>query len=261
MKLPTLILTLFTAAVSPTATHAQQTSEPTKVAAVNPDDQPADTRPPITIDRDAGTIDLAATMVNIEPQWLELVATIEGGREHEAIVTLDVQPSMLHLALVTLGLEPGHPLRVEQVEGETVTLPATGPRLYLYFLYDVDGETHQAPVESWVHDKATGETLAPGRWLFAGSSFRHWQGREYYMADEAGNAVSLVNFGDDLIVYQTERTQNTDSQELQINPQLPLPYGSPLTLRISIHPPEDAPQAPENTDSQPDKPASEQTPS
>jgi hypothetical protein len=211
-----------------------------------------DDRPAITLDLEAGTIDLAATMVGMKPEWLELIATTEGGREHEAIVTLAVKPSRLHLALVTLGLEPGHPLRRRQVDGQTVIEPAAGPALRLSFIYEANGQRHETPVEAWVIDKTTGEPLATGRWLFAGSEFKAWKGREYYMADEAGSAVSLVNFGDDLIVYQTEKTQDTDFQELQINPDTPLPYGAPLTLRIYTKPLEPAAEVPAEPS---DKPA------
>jgi len=213
-----------------------------------------DDRPPITIDPEAGTLDLAATMVELAPEWLELIATTQGGREHEAIVTVAIKPSHLHLALVTLGLEPGHPMRHKQIDGQTTTEPPAGPALQLSFVYQAQGRTHETPVESWVIDRATGEPLPAGRWLFTGSMFKEWQGREYYMADGAGNLASLVNFGDDLIVYQTDKTQDTDFQELQLNPDIPLPYGAKLTLRIRVKP-----LKPADADDEPsDKPGPDQ---
>lgn len=203
----------------------------------------------ITVDREAGTIDLSAKMVPAEPQWLELIATVPGGkgREHEAIVTVDAKPSHIHLALITLGLEPGHP-QINKREGETiVTEPPAGPELELFFVYDQDGQTHEVPVHEWVLDAATGEPLSACRWLFTGSVFREWQGKAYYMADEAGNIASLVNFGDDMIVRQTDVTQDTDFQQLQINKDKALPYGSELILRVRIKrpaPPTAAPRTP-----------------
>lgn len=194
----------------------------------------------ITVDRDAGVIDLAAKMVPAEPEWLELIATVPGGkgREHEAIVTVDAKPSHIHLALVTLGLEPGHPLKNKREGDVIVSEPPAGPELELFFVYEKDGQTHEDPAHTWVLDQATGQPLPPCHWLFTGSVFREWQGKSYYMADEAGNIASLVNFGDDMIVRQTDTTQDSDFQQIQLNKDRALPYGSELTLRIRLIRPE-----------------------
>jgi hypothetical protein len=197
--------------------------------------EPAEQGPPvITVDREARTIDLLAKMVPIEPQWLELVATTPRPkcREHEAIVTVDAKPSRIHVALVTLGLEPGQPQKNIRQDDRIVTEPAAGPALDLFFVIEKDGQPVEVPVHAWVVDAESGEALPPCRWLFTGSVFKTWQGREYYMADDAGTIASLVNFGDDLIVRQTDTTKDTDFQQLQINKEAIPPYGSDLVLRI-----------------------------
>lgn len=192
--------------------------------------------PYLSIDREAGTIDLAARMVNTKPDWLELIATTEGpnSRDHEAIVSITAKPSEIHLALLMLGVRPGHPQINKHIEGRFVPDPATGPEIRVFFVYQTDGETVQTPAHEWVVHGPTGEPLGEAPWLFTGSRFRQWQGKEYYMADENGNAVSLVNFGDDLIVRQTDTTQDTDGQELQLNDSKTLPYGASLILRIQV---------------------------
>ncbi len=69
------------------------------------------------------------------------------------------------------------------------------------------------------------------------------------MADEAGTIVSLVNFGDDLVVRQTDTTNDSDFQQLQINKELIPAYGSDLILRIRTpKPPPD--QTPDQTPDQ-----------
>ncbi len=213
------------------------TAEPGDTPATAPQEL-QDDRPPITVDREAGTIDLAATMVAVKPDWLELIATTPGpsSREHEAIVTVKAQPSHIHLALVTLGLEPGHPLINKRQDDQLVTIPPAGPAVEVLFVYEVDGQAIETPAHQWVTDQVSGETLPQAPWLFTGSIFREWKGREYYMADEAGNAVSLVNFGDDLLVRQTPTTEGNDFQQLQINEEKTLPYGTKLTLRIRLIP-------------------------
>ena len=194
----------------------------------------------ITVDHDAGRIDLKAKMVTQKPEWLELIATTAGpkGREHEAIVTIDTKPSQIHLALVTLGLEPGHPLK-NTLEGEQVhSEPATGPAVELFFVYEKDGQPHEVPVHTWVVDAKTSEPIPPCRWLFTGSVFRKWEGKAYYMADEAGTIASLVHFGDDLIARRTDTTKDTDFQQLQLSPDLPIALGDDLVLRIRVPEPQ-----------------------
>jgi hypothetical protein len=222
---------------APPVEAASPAVNPTSSPNSNP--QPPTPQPPITINPDAGTIDLAATMVSIKPDWLELIATTKGpnSREHEAIVTITAQPSQIHAALLTLGLTPGHPLINKRIGDQFISIPPTGPTVQIFFIYKNHGQTIQTPAHQWVIDKQTGQPLPDSTWLYTGSVFRQWKGKEYYMADEAGNAVSLVNFGDDLLVRQTPTTQNTDGQHLQINEAATPPYGTPLTLRIQVIPP------------------------
>jgi hypothetical protein len=237
MKKNLLVLTLLLAAC-PLCLYAEPGDTPAAAPdtpAIQPQ-EPHDDRPPITVDREAGTLDLAATMVNAKPEWLELIATTPNGREHEAIVTVTAKPSHIHLALVTLGLEPGHPLINSRQGDQISTAPPTGPAIEVLFVYEKDGQTIETPAHRWVVDQQTGEPLPPATWLFTGSVFREWKGREYYMADEAGNAVSLVNFGDDLIVRQTTTAQDNDFQQLQIKEEIALPYGTQLMLRLRLIP-------------------------
>ncbi len=219
----------------------------------------------ITVDREAGVIDIKAKLVTTQPQWLELVATTAGpkGRAHEAIVTIDTKPSRIHLALVTLGLKPGKPL-TNTLKGEEVhTEPAKGPAVELFFVYEKDEQTHEVPVHTWVADAKTDKPIAACKWLFTGSVFRQWEDREYYMADEAGTIVSLVHFGDDLIARQTDTTKDTDFQQLKLIEEVPLELGDELVLRIKVpktkpdqgqpgpDEPESDPESPETSDNPP----------
>ena len=142
-------------------------------------------------------------------------------------------------------------MRNRQEGDRIVSDPPTGPKLELFFVYDTNGQTHETPAHRWVLDERTGDPLPACTWLFTGSVFRQWQDREYYMADEAGSVASLVNFGDDLIVRQTDTTQDSDFQQIQINEAEALPYGSPLTLRIRVSKPGDARDDPDGPSDKP----------
>lgn len=239
----------------PDPTPAATAPSPDQAATDSPEAE--DTKPKIiTVDRDAGLIDIKAKLVTCKPEWLELVATTDGpsGRSHESIVTVDTKPSLIHVALLSLGLEPGHPQKNTLVDDEVKTDPAQGPELELSFIYQKDGQTHEVPVHEWVVDAKTEKPIKPCKWMFTGSGFRTWQGKEYYMADQAGTIVSLVQFGDDLIARQTDTTNSNDGQQLQLRPDLPLALGDELVLRIKLPKPP-PPEADTPQEAAPDTPA------
>lgn len=72
--------------------------------------------PHLRIDRQANVLDLEAKVVLREGEWIELIACSPGTQEHESLVVVNARPSHIHLALLTLGLEPGKPLQVEMLD-------------------------------------------------------------------------------------------------------------------------------------------------
>lgn len=198
--------------------------------------------PGITFDREAGFIDLDATVIGHGCEWLELVACTPGSREHEALVTIDAKPSDLHLALLLLGMEPGTPQTgVRGHEGWTI-VPPTGPKVDLQFALTTEqGQGERlVPVESWVFDRATDAPLVDhldGGWIFTGSRFvrdsRDPQSPEVYLADVNGTAVSLVHFGDETIGRDTAVTESDDGQNLTPHAEIMPPNGTRIRLRIS----------------------------
>lgn len=205
-------------------------------AAVAQQTQPAagEPIPGLTVHREAGYIDLDATVVGRGTEWLELIACSPKSREHESIVTVTAKPSHIHLALLTLGLEPGAPLSWEGKGEDVVVHPPHGPVVEVFFVVpgEAEGPAVEVPANRWVLNRETGEPLGANRWLFAGSVFRSYEGRQIYMADLNGTVVSLVSFGDDLLVRPTTMTNQTDQQVWQANAELIPPEGTRLTLRL-----------------------------
>ncbi|MEM1444698.1 MAG: YdjY domain-containing protein [Planctomycetota bacterium] len=201
------------------------------------------TMPGLEIDLEAGYVDLDATVIGHGCEWLELVATTSGGREHEALVTVDAKPSDLHVALLLLGLEAGTPQTGVRGEDGWRIVPPTGPTVDLHFVLPAEnGETEDTvvPVEDWVFDRAAEATLTDtpnGGWMFTGSRFvrdeRSPQEPEVYLADVNGTAVSLVHFGDETIGRDTAVTESNDGQNLAPHAPAMPPNGTPVRLRVS----------------------------
>lgn len=166
----------------------------------------------ITIDRDARTVDIDAKVCLRECEFLEQLACSEGTREHESLLVLLAKPSMVHTALLLMGLEPGSPMRWIEEEDSVRTIAPRGPEVAVFIVWhDEAGEEVLTPANEWVSDQNSGEAMEGNTWLFAGSKFVEVNGEEMYVADAYGTAISLVNFGDDLLARATEMTDQNDS--------------------------------------------------
>lgn len=206
--------------------------------------------PAVTLDRDAGHVDVRGRVIGGPVEWLELLACRPGTREHESVVTLDARAEHLHAALLLLGLTPGAPADARWEGDDLVQTPPRGPALGVSFVFD-DAPGRPVPAGAYVADQATGAPLAPapaeadagapatgGGWRFAGSRLVEGRQRTYFLAEENGTLISLVNFGDDLIARDTPHPADGGNGFWTLNadpagwPALPAP-GTPLTVRLS----------------------------
>jgi len=177
-------------------------------------------------------IDLEATVILREGDWLELLACSPGTREHESILTVAARPSHIHLALITLGLEPGAPFRNELVDGRFVPVQPHGPKVAVSIVQHQDGQEREVPANEWIYDRATQQPLKGRYWMFTGSELFEHEGRTIFMADANGTVLSLVHFGDDLLARDTELTSDTDGQILTARTEAIPEVGTQVRIRL-----------------------------
>lgn len=211
--------------------------------------------PAVTLDRAAGHVEVRGQVIGGPVEWLELLACRPGTREHESVVTLDARADHLHAALLLLGLSPGTPADAHWQGDTLVHTPPRGPKLGVFFVFD-HAPDRPVPAGVYVADQATGAPLDPARpplagepavqadlepgggWVFAGSRLVAARERSYFLAEENGTLISLVNFGDDLIARDTPRAADGGNGFWTLNrapvgwPALPDP-GTALTVRLA----------------------------
>lgn len=222
-------------------------------------EQPADVLPHVRIDRENRLIELEATVVLRESEWIELIACSPGSKEHESILVVPARPSHVHLALLILGLEPGSPMRFEQPPADAanpngqdgpVVLPPQGPPVRITVAL-ADEPEHEIPVTRWTLDRRTGRPIEDAPWLFTGSRIVNINERERYLADLHGTTISLVNFGDEVLTRPTDLTNYTDDASLTANTDAIPPLGTAVLLRLRpVDPAPPAPAAPDASDAQ-----------
>jgi len=202
-------------------------------ADVAPTTKPGDDLPGVSMDRAAGHVDVAAVLIRRKADWLELLATTPGMREHEALLTLEAKPSHAHFALLMLGLEPGRPRDIERRGDEYVAKPPQGPPVRIALIYEENGERREVPANRWIMNRKTNQPLENNRWLFTGSRIvRSQKGERFYLADRSGSVISLVNFGDDVLVRDTTATNRTDNEQWGARTKALPPVGTAVTIRL-----------------------------
>ncbi len=246
---------------------AQPAEPPKRAAATQPADPPATqpdtdamrvTFPGITVNRNAGYVDLDATVVLRDGQWLELLACSPNTREHESILTASARPSHLHLALLLIGLEPGQPMRWEEVQNAStgewawVIHPARGDRVKISIVTGSGADERVVPASSWiVSGEAEGEAMPmpDATWIFAGSTMETYEAEDggdeeaVYAADAAGNVISLVNFGDDVLVKESNLTNQGEGSNAawNANTEAIPEVGAAVRIRLEPAAEEEAP--------------------
>ncbi|WP_432797871.1 YdjY domain-containing protein [Poriferisphaera sp. WC338] len=257
-----LLLCLFAGCAAQQSSNdaATSTSQQTTVAAPNtepatPNSTAQNTSPPTsqttastTPQLPGITFDLQNKRILIEAEvcwkesdvcdWLELLACNPGTRDYESLFTTEALPSHVHLALLSLGLTPGSPQTIVQ-DPQTKkwqTIPPTGPilRIQIQFTDPDSAQTVTLSPSAFAKSRHTNKPFHTDTFLFTGSAFaQNLHGQEQYMADQSGNVISLVNFGDDLLSAPNAASSNEDHQQWIPSDALP-PLGTPATIIISL---------------------------
>ena len=136
---------------------------------------------------------------------LEMFACPKQTKEHESIVAVNSNASMVHAALLAIGAKPGKP-----VAYAPKYKAATGQRIRIDVVWkDEKGVAHKLRAQDMIRHV---KSKAPMKhdWVFAGSNF--WKdpdtGEEYYQA-EGGELICVSNFSTATMDLPIESTQST----------------------------------------------------
>jgi hypothetical protein len=127
---------------------------------------------------------------------LEQFLCKKGTKEHEAILRVDMDAEMVHMALLALGATPGTPTGFIDAKTEQPKYtPATGSKVKVLVHYKRDGKLYTHPAQEWVWDLKK-KAVIPFEWVFAGSVFipdPDVPKKRYYGAN-SGDIFSISNF-------------------------------------------------------------------
>jgi len=166
---------------------------------------------------------------------IEVLACLPQGKVHESVLTLEVEPLDLQLALLLLGLEPGRNPGAAYAEGapERDQKPGDMVELYVEWKEPVGEEPVTQRVvrrraEELLYDVARDRPLPPTRWVFVGS--RWVDGR--LGAEVNGTLVST--YLDPLAILELPSEQVNDDTWCVVREGLLPPVGTRVELVIVV---------------------------
>ncbi len=133
---------------------------------------------------------LVSAEVCLREGQLEQLMCRKQTKEHEAILTADVDARHIHAALIAAGAKEGSPVRFAPKYR-----PASGTTIKVSVQYKDKDKLVTEPAQSWIKNAKDNKPLQSD-WVFAGSRFVKNpldDGKEYYLAND-GDLICVSNF-------------------------------------------------------------------
>jgi hypothetical protein len=177
---------------------------------------------------------LVSGSVCLREGQLEQLLCRKQTKEHEAILTADVDARHIHQALLLAGAREGKP-----VQFQPTYRPASGQTIKVTLTYEDRGRRHSVPAQSWIKNMKDGKALE-SNWVFAGSRLVDNPldpDKKIYLANE-GDLICVSNFegalldlpinspkdnADHIFVAFTERIPPVDTKVVIILEPVPEP--------------------------------------
>ncbi len=149
---------------------------------------------------------LVNALVCLREGQLEQFLTRKGTKEHEAILSADVDARDIHAALIAAGAEPGKP-----VQFQPKYKVASGTTIKINLSYEDNGKKIEVPARTWIRDQK-GKDLNQD-WVFGGSFLftdpLDKNKKPFYAAND-GDVICVSNFDTAMLDLPIQSSQNAD---------------------------------------------------
>jgi hypothetical protein len=137
-----------------------------------------------------------AAVVSFREGALELLLCRKNTKEHEAVLSADIDARHVHAALLAAGAKAGSPVKYAPKY-----TPAHGSTIKVTLEYQKDGKTVTVPGQDWIRDGKTRKAMTHP-WVFAGSIFypdpEDAKKPPLYAAN-GGDVICVSNFPDAML--------------------------------------------------------------
>lgn len=191
----------------------------------------------VKLEREARRVSFPARL-NMTNGPIEYLLVTTAGKTHESLLTTDIEPQHLQVAMLLLGAKgmQGAPLTnapaggpITQAQGER-NPPLPGEPVLLEVLWKQADKSQRKRIEALVFNKRTKELMIPGPFTFTGS--RVWQGK--FLAQTEGSIVALITDPD--AVFNNPRPNRDADDTWVVHEQGVPPQDTMVEVRITLGP-------------------------
>ena len=174
----------------------------------------------VSIDQKNKRISLRGHVNQVEGP-IELIACATGGRTHESVLVLDVEPIHVQTALLLIGLRPGQNI---QKEGDERVPEGSG--VIVDVSWELRGQTQTFRAEDLAFNVTNKKTMPRTNWIFTGSQMVN--GR--FMAQEEKSIITTYRFP--YTIIDNPLPSGTNDELYTANTLLLPPLGTPVEVVI-----------------------------
>lgn len=176
---------------------------------------------------------------------LEYIVCLPDAFEHESILRTSCKPSVLHMCLLAIGLEPRSLDVLEELREkvETGQVKEKNSSVSIEVEYEKEGKKIRRPISDlFVYRNNKEKKVPANNWQFTGSFFGHQNGKPVYAADVNGGVIGLRQDQSSVLQYVEEVGNPYDDEEkgLEINAAIVPEKGSKVQLIFTAHQPNPA---------------------
>jgi hypothetical protein len=158
---------------------------------------------------------------------LEFFATYSN-RSYEAVVSVNVKPSIVHAGLLAVGAVAGHPAQFQPS-----FIPPTGTEVAIEVRWkDAKGKVQSTPAQNWIRNIKTKKAL-DSNWVFAGSLFvtDDATGKKYYQAD-SGELICVLSLPTAMLDLPIRNLGALEARSFEAFAEHLPPPGTPVTILL-----------------------------
>ena len=171
-------------------------------------------------------------VVALQAGALEFACVAEGGKTHESLFALAVEPRALNAGLLALGLKAGTPGRFVPRTGKPIG--PVGPTVYVYASWTDQGKDVTHRLEDLIIDLKSQKPLTRCGFVFVGS--RHQRnsvtGKRFFAADVTRDLISVWNSQNTILDLPTPEAA-WDDMYVANRERMP-PKGTPVEVTVRL---------------------------
>lgn len=159
--------------------------------------------------------------VNLRDVLIEYAVVGKIGKLHEALLSTEVPPTHIHIAMLLLGTKNLRPKSQER------RMPPGQP-IDVLLSWEADGETKQARLEDWIITEESQRPISRGMWVYSGARIEDG----YFTANTNESIIGIILDIDALV--NNPRTGNENDEIWFPNESAIPPVGTPVTVTLKM---------------------------